>query len=105
MRQMKFSGTSTPAKDLEIMSFLHERVFDPILNGNYDNKLKQGVRMTIMRMDKLPTVSKVQYFWSAIVGTDRSIHFADEMLDAGATRFEDVIDEFRTRFDDNWLRR
>lgn len=103
MRQIKFHGASSPTKDAEIMTFLHERVFDPILNGVYDNKLKQGVRATIMRMEALSTASKVQYFWSAIVGTDKSIRFTENLSDAGAVRFEDVMEEFRTRFNDRWL--
>lgn len=92
------------SKDEEIMQFLHERVFDPILNGQYSDKLKQGVRYTIMRMNERDAAGKIQYFWSAVVGTDRSIPFADKMRDEDATRFEDIIEEFRVRFNDRWLR-
>lgn len=91
-------------KDEEIMAFLHERVFDPILNGDYDNSLKQGVRMTIMRMERLPLESKISYFWSAIIGTENSKSFARKMRAAGAVRFEEVMEDFRDRFDDRWFR-
>ena len=47
----------------------------------------------------------VHYFWSAIVGTPASIGFATRMRNEGVTRFEEVIDEFRVRFDDAFLRR
>lgn len=105
MHNVNFSGRSSAAKDEELMNFLHERIFDPILNGDYEDDLKRGVRLTIMRMENLSTVQKVQYFWSAVVGTENSISFAGKMLDARVTRFEDVIDEFRVRFGDQWLRR
>ena len=41
-------------KEDEIMAFLHEKVFDPILNSDeYSNKAKQGIRLAIMRLNKL----------------------------------------------------
>jgi len=40
-------------KNNEIMDFLHENVFDPILNSpNASKSLKQGVSLTIMRMNE-----------------------------------------------------
>lgn len=91
-------------KDKEIMEFLHQRVFDPILDGDYSSSLKNGVRYTIMRMENLDASGKVKYFWSAIVGTNRSISFAGKLRDEHAVRFEDVLEEFRVRFNDSWLR-
>jgi predicted glycosyl hydrolase (DUF1957 family) len=91
-------------KEQELMSFLQERVFDPILNSpSASNELKQGVRMTIVRMNQRDAAGMIQYYWSAIIGTERSIGFAHRMRQEGFTRFEEVIDEFRERFDDDWL--
>lgn len=87
------------------MDFLHEKVFDPVLNDVIcDNSIKQGVRCTIMRMENLDTKGKIRYFWSSIVGTQRSIPFADKMKKSNLIRFEDVLEEFRIRFDDKWLK-
>lgn len=92
-------------KSKELMDFLHEKVFDPILNSNdYSNDLKQGVRLTIIRMGKLSAESKLKYYWSCIVGTDSSLSFAGKLKKQQATRFEDVLEEFRVKFDDKWLR-
>ena len=92
-------------KEDEIMAFLHERVFDPILQSpDAAEPVKQGVRLTITRMRQRDAVGMMQYYWSAIVGTERSIDFAARMRDAGHTRFEEVIDDFRSRFTDQWLR-
>ena len=91
-------------KEQEIMQFLHDNVFNPILNSpDASNTLKQGVRYTIMRMNKLDARGMRQYYWSAISGTERSTKFARQMRDEGVTRFEEVIDEFRDRFNDEWL--
>lgn len=88
----------------ELLTFLHERVFDPILaSPTASDTLKRGVRYTIMRMQELDPAGIVQYYWSAIVGTERSTEFARQMRAEGFTRFEEVIDEFRDRFGDNWL--
>ena len=91
-------------KEQEIMQFLHERVFDPVLNSDIaSTKLKQGVRLTIVRMEQRDAVGMIQYFWSAVTGTEKSIGFAKMMKDEGFDRFEEAIDEFRTKFSDLWL--
>ena len=93
-------------KEDEIMMFLHERVFDPILTSpKASESLKQGVRLTIARMWERDAAGMVKFYWSALVGIDRSIDFAAELREAGFIRFEEVIDEFRERFNDEWLRR
>ena len=54
-------------KEKEIMNFLHEKVFDPILNSTDSSKnVKSGVRLTITRMNKLTAEKMIQYFWSAL---------------------------------------
>jgi len=91
-------------KEEKIMQFLHDNVFDSILNSSdASNTLKQGVRYTIMRMNKLDVKGMIHYYWSAIVGTERSTDFARRMRNEGFTRFEEVIDEFRDKFNDEWL--
>jgi predicted glycosyl hydrolase (DUF1957 family) len=91
-------------KEEEIMAFLNQNVFEPILTSpRASNSLKQGVRCTIMRMLERDALGMINYYWSAIVGTDRSVEFARNMRDEGFTRFEEVIDEFRDRFNDRWI--
>jgi hypothetical protein len=93
-------------KEQEIMDFLHWRIFDPILqSASASEELKRGVRCTIMRMEQVDAVGMVQYYWSAIVGTDRSIGFAALMKREGFSRFEEALEEFRIRFDDKFLSR
>jgi len=92
-------------KEREIMDFLHERVFDPILaSPRASETLKRGVRYTIMRMEERDARGMVQYYWSAIIGTDPSIHFAAKMRAEGFDRFEEALEQFRIRFDDRFLR-
>jgi hypothetical protein len=92
-------------KEEQILDYLHKRVFDPVLTSPAaSEKLKQGVRLTITRMKRLDAEKMLQYFWSAVSGTDRSIDFAAQMRSEGFTRFEECVDEFGTRFTDDWLR-
>ncbi|MBD8651499.1 hypothetical protein IFT66_10455 [Rhizobium sp. CFBP 13726] len=92
-------------KEQQIMDFLHERVFDPILaSGEASESLKRGIRYTKMRMEERDAPGMVKYYWSAIVGTEPSINFAALMRNEGFARFEEAIDEFRMRFDDTFLR-
>lgn len=91
-------------KEEEVMEFLDNKIFNSILSSSdATNTLKQGVRYTIMRMNKLDAEGMVRYYWSAIVGTERSIDFARQMHNEGFTRFEDVEDEFNKKFDSKWL--
>ncbi len=93
------------AKQQQIMDFLHDRIFDPILlSSQASNELKSGVRLTINRMERLSAAKMIQYYWSAIIGTERSIGFAARMRQEGFTRFEEALEEFRVRFDDEFLR-
>ena len=63
-------------KEREIMDFLHKRIFNPILVSlTASESLKQGVRYTIMRMEQRDAAGMIQYYWSSIIGTERSIGF------------------------------
>lgn len=88
----------------EILEFLSENVFDPILTSKTASKeLKAGVNLTIARLKQRDAVGIAQYFWAAIAGTDRSTKFAKRMKDEGFTRFEEVRKKFKKKFDDEWL--
>lgn len=92
----------------EVMDFLHEHIFDPVLDSRSASaNLKAGIRQTITRMNMLPADKIVQFYWTAISGTDRSIPFAKQMKSEGFTRFEDedVRKTFQERFGDDFLRR
>lgn len=92
-------------KEQEIMDFLHERIFGPVLaSPNASASLKSGIRLTMMRMEQRDAAGMVQYYWSAIIGTERSIGFAARMREEGFTRFEEALEEFRLRFDNAFLR-
>jgi hypothetical protein len=92
-------------KERQIMDYLHSRIFDPILaSPQASESLKQGVRYTIMRIEERDAAGMVHYYWSAMIGTERSISFAARMRQEGFTRFEEAIDEFRVRFNDRFLR-
>lgn len=87
-----------------VMSFLDERVFQPALNHPRSTPaIKAGVNLTRARMSQRTAFGMVQYFWSAVIGTERSTKFAKQMRQIGLTRFEETIDEFRERFGNDWL--
>ena len=83
-----------------IMDFLDSRVFVPILTSpTASERLKQGCRLTITRLKQRDAAGMIHYFWSAVVGTERSTSFAAQMRREGFDRFEEVIVEFRARFE------
>jgi hypothetical protein len=92
-------------KKSEVLAYLSQMVFNPVLESKAaSSKLKAGIRMTAARMSSRDATGIVQYFWSAVIGTDRSIMFARQMREEGFARFEEVIEPFRERFNDRWLR-
>ena len=92
------------SKEDEIMDYLQMNVFDPILNSKVATKdLKTGVRYTIMRMRQRDAKGMVHYYWSAIIGTERSTGFARKMRQEGFVRFEEILEDFRERFNNHWL--
>jgi len=93
-------------KEKEIFEFLNNRVFNPILTSpKASDSLKQGIRLTIMRLNERDAKGMVSYFWSAMAGTEKSNKFAKKMRAEGFLRFEEVFEEFRERFDEKWLRK
>ena len=91
-------------KEEELMNFLHEKVFDAILSSKEaPANIKSGVNLTIGRMNRLSSEKMIQYFWSALA-TDNAISFSKKIKAEGLPRFEDVLEEFRDRFNDAWLR-
>ncbi len=92
-------------KEQELMSFLHEKVFDPILSSPIaSHSTKSGVHLTIARMNKLSADKMIHYYWSAL-STPNAIAFSESLKEQELPRFEDVFEEFRKRFNDEWLRK
>jgi hypothetical protein len=56
-------------------------------------------------MEQRDAAGMIQYYWSAIIGTERSVGFAAQMRKERFSRFEEALEEFRLRFDDAFLRR
>lgn len=85
--------------EIEIIAFLDERVFDPVLTSSTASAgLKNGVRLTRVRLRHRDAAGMLNYFWSGVIGKDRSRGFAARMRHEGFDRFEEAIDEFRERF-------
>ena len=101
------TGVTLGAKEQEIMDFLQSRVFQPALAApKVPENIKTGVRYTIMRLEQRGTAQGMHdYFWAAVYGTEKSIRFADMMASQGLNRFEEVLEEFRRRFTEEWLRK
>jgi len=92
-------------KEAEIMNYLENNVFNPILNSqNSSDSLKRGVRLTIIRLKDRDAEGMLHYYWAAVIGTDKSTKFAKQMKSEGFTRFEEVMEDFREMFNDKWLK-
>lgn len=91
-------------KEQELMSFLHAKVFDPILDSKEaSQEVKSGVNLTIGRMNRLNAEKMIHYFWASLV-TENAIIFSKKKRIEGLPRFEDILEDFRDKFNDRWLK-
>lgn len=91
-------------REQELMSFLHVKVFDPILDSSTaSSRVKSGVDLTVGRMNRLNLEKMVQYFWSALANKN-SIKFSKYLKEEGLNRLEGIMEEFREKFNDSWIR-
>ena len=91
----------------EMDNYFNTKLFEPTIKYAIDNNIKeiaQGARYTRMRMSQLDSKKKLQYFWSAIQGTDKSIEFSKLLKDNGVLRFEDILEEVRVKFHDDYFK-
>lgn len=99
---------SEDIKKQEFLNYLESNVWSEAERVgllNHDTSLIKGIRLTRIRISNLPTVTQmVHFFWSAIYGTEKSINFSDKMKQYNLTRFEDILEDVRVKFNDNWLR-
>ena len=90
----------------EMLEYFNETIFEPAIQyGKEHNipKMSQGARYTRMRFQLLTSDKILHYFWSAIVGTDKSIPFSKLLKDNNVLRFEDLIDDVRDRFGNGYF--
>lgn len=92
----------------ELLNYFDENLFNPILDwceSNNNKYIKQRViytRNVMFDKRKTPTQS-LQYFWSAITGTEKSINFSNILKENNLVRFEDLLEDVKVRFNDEWL--
>ncbi len=89
-------------KERQIMNFLNEYMFNPIINSPEETPfMKQGVNVTISHLENMSADEMIKYFWSTIVGMERSTHFARYFR---KKEFVEAVEAFRKRFNDDWLK-
>lgn len=94
-------------KQKAIMDYFDNTIFSPALTYGKEHNLVdvvRGVNLTKARMSRLASEKMIQYFWSAIIGTDKSIRFSKMMKEHNILRFEDIIEEVREKFNEDFLR-
>ena len=92
------------SREEEIMNFLKKNIFDPILFcPSLHKDIEAGVRRTIAYFQTQDAAGMIEHYWKSIRGTDGSIAFSGMLKQHGFKRFEDVLEEFRACFNDQWL--
>ena len=92
-------------KERQIMHFLHAHIFDSILvSPQASEPLKKGVRYTITRLEERDAAGMVQYYWSAIVGTERASALRLVCDKKGSSGLRKQLTNSGWRFNDRFLR-
>lgn len=92
-------------KEQELMDFLNAKVFQPVLDSEVASEsLKNSVTRAKFRAAQRDAMGIVHFFWTSIVGMDRSTGLSKQMKDEGFDPFDIVVQEFKVRFNDAWLK-
>jgi len=91
----------------EMLSYLNENVFTPILSSSASSNAKAGTRETVRRLEKFighpeGSLKMNHFFWAAVSGTERSIRFYEILQSQNLPSFESEMNEFRKRWIDDW---
>lgn len=88
-------------KKAEVLAFLTNRVFHPLIASSAPADVKRRVRETMETLQAMETAQEIiEFYWTAIIN---STDLPKRMKQAGVVRFEEVMEEFRARFNDQWL--
>ncbi len=86
-------------KKEDVLSFLNEKIFDPILNSPKASVLlKQAIRTSLMRLNGKDAEGIVEYYLSHMIGTEKQTKFSELMRAEGFNHFEEASDEFKNKF-------
>lgn len=90
-------------KEQEIMAYLQEKVFDPVLqSGAASKEDKKRIRFTIMCMNKLSAESMIEYFNNSLLKCENDL--SRSLKDKDLPSFNDVETEFNNKFNEIWLK-
>lgn len=93
-------------KQKEMIDWLDENMFN--INSRLGKEIKNkqiinGTNLTRGRMLQLPPEKMILFVYSAINGTNKSVRFYGILRENNAVTFEDVFDEFKEKFNNEWL--
>ncbi len=92
-------------KEKEVLTFLRKHLFNRVLALDYITKeLESYIVDTIKALKDRNAVGMVHYFWSTIGGGEMKKVFQQRLMDEGFLDFEEVVEEFKVRFNGEWLR-
>lgn len=94
------------SKEEQVLSYLYDRIFLDVINSKTaSKKAKNIVNKTIMCLKQLPLESMIQYVWNAVYEEDNNGDRANNILkQEGFTTFQDIIEEFKIKFDDKFIK-
>ena len=94
------------SKEEQVLNYLYDKIFLDVINSKTaSKKAKNIVNKTIMCLKQLPLESMIQYVWNAVYEEDNNGDRANNILKhEGFTTFQDIIEEFKIKFDDNFIK-
>ena len=92
-------------KEREILTFLYNNFFNKLLSlESMTDGLKKNVEDNIRALNDRSAEGMIRYFWSNMAGEETKKVLGKRLEDEGFVEFDKVIEEFKIRFDDAWLR-
>lgn len=92
-------------KEREVLTFLYNNLFSKVLSlEGVTDSLKKNIQDNIKALNDRSAEGMINYFWSNIAGEEIKKVLAKRLEEEGFFEFEKVVEEFKIRFNDVWLK-
>ncbi len=92
------------SKKQQLLSFLNENIFDPIISAPYASSQLKNDFLCMREMLKDFSAKGILYFvWISLFNQENEIILCNRLIDEGFHFYKSVTDNFKENFSYEWL--
>ena len=91
-------------KKQQLLNFLHEELFNPILHSPYaSSQLKHDFEHTEQMLKDFSAEGILFYIWNSFANKEVEMILSNRLMDEGFHSYEHVLNTFKHEFTYEWL--